>query len=84
MVQPLDATPVEANCWWVDRRCPECAWEGGGIYPQRVLDRFDAILDDGTEALREDLAKLQRTNMEEELAQFATALQAGQILPEDF
>ena len=84
LVQPTSSSLVEAGCWWVDRRCPNCFWEGGGIYPQRVVDRFEEILDEGTVALRSATDRLGRSNREEELRRFADALACDRILPEDF
>ena len=46
--------------------------------------RFDDVLDAGTDALLEDLGRLQRANMEEELRRFNLALAGDLILPEDF
>ena len=55
-----------------------------GLYEQSVLDRFDQVLDAGTDSLHADLRKLERTNMEAELQRFNVALDGDLILPEDF
>jgi hypothetical protein len=84
LVYPTDWAPAAARRWNVDLRCPECEWTGGGVYAQGIVDRFDEALDDGTEALLEDLNLLARANMEEETERFISAIWAEHVLPEDF
>lgn len=84
LVYPVDWSPAGPGRWSVALRCPECEWRGGGIYAQEVVDRFDEVLDDGTQALLDDLELLTRANMEERVETFATALRENLILPEDF
>lgn len=84
LVHPLEWSPVDNENWRVELWCPNCEWADAQVHPQRVLDRFDLILDDATESLLDDLSALQRSNMEEELERFAHALACDQILPEDF
>ena len=84
LVLPVDWAPAGSQQWQVDLRCPDCEWHGGGIYSQAVVDRFDEVLDLGTEALLNDLTLLARANMEEEVERFATAIQAGHVVPADF
>jgi hypothetical protein len=84
LVHPVDWSPVSDRRWHVDLRCPDCEWIGGGTYEQQVVDRFDEALDDGTEAVLNDLQRLTRANMEDDVEAFIAALQADRILPEDF
>ena len=84
LVYPIDWALAAGRFWTVDLRCPECEWTGGGTYSQRVVDRFDEELDDGTEAILGDLSSLSRANMEESVERFVTAIWADRILPEDF
>jgi hypothetical protein len=84
LVFPIDWAPAAGRRWTVELRCPECEWLGAGTYSQAVVDRFDEALDDGTEALLRDLNLLTRANMEEQVDAFVAALDADQILPEDF
>jgi predicted RNA-binding Zn-ribbon protein involved in translation (DUF1610 family) len=84
LVFPIDWAPAENRRWSVELRCPDCEWQGSGVYAQAIVDRFDEELDRGTESLVEDLKLLARANMEEEIERFATALASDQILPEDF
>jgi hypothetical protein len=84
LVYPTDWAPASERQWHVALRCPECEWNGGGRYTQEVVDRLDEALDRGTESVLDDLNVLTRANMEDQIERFASALQAGQILPEDF
>lgn len=84
LVYPVDWAPVDESSWRVELHCPDCDRHTEGTYEQAVLDRFDVILDDATESLLDDLSRLQRSNMEDEVDRFVRAVNAGQILPEDF
>ena len=84
LVQPVKWFEQGEGRWHVDLRCPECEWTGGGTYSQKVVDRYDEVLDIGTEVLLDDLNRLSRANMEEHVDAFVAALQADLVLPEDF
>lgn len=84
LVHPVEWTPVDARHWRVELRCPECERRSLGIYDQATLDRFDAILDAGTDAMVASLRRIQRSNIEAESARLNVALEGGLILPEDF
>jgi hypothetical protein len=84
LVYPTDWAPASQRHWHVALRCPECEWNGGGRYSQEVVDRLDEVLDRGTESVLDDLNVLSRANMEDQIERFVAALQADQILPEDF
>ena len=83
-VPPLEWAPVDTCHWRVELRCPECEWTSAGLYEQSALDRFDQILDDGTDSLLEDYRRLQRSNMEAEIERFSVALSTDLVMPEDF
>lgn len=84
LVHPTDWAPASHRRWDVELRCPNCEWTGRGTYTQAVVDRFDEALDDGTEAVLNDLSRLARANMEDDVEAFVGALHADHILPEDF
>lgn len=84
LVHPVEWSPLDACHWRVELRCPECERREIGVYDQASLDRFDRILDAATDAMVANLRRLQRTNMESELARFNLALGSDLILPEDF
>jgi hypothetical protein len=84
MVYPVDWEEASATHWEVELRCPNCEWHTVGLYDQETVDRFDAELDRGTEALVRDLKQLTRANMEEEIERFSSALASDAIWPMDF
>jgi hypothetical protein len=84
LVYPVEWSEVSPTHWEVLLRCPNCEWSDLGVYDQTTVDRFDAVLDDGTDAVVRDLKRLMRANMEDEVERFVAALRADVILPEDF
>ena len=84
LVHPLDWEPVGTSHWQVTLRCPDCRWEGTGVFDEPTVHRFDDALERGVEDLRADLRVLERANMRHFADRFTAALAAGQILPEDF
>jgi hypothetical protein len=84
LVQPVEWAPAGASLWRVALRCPECEWCDDRVHDQKTMDRYDEVLDDGTEALLNDLTQLSRAIMEEEVDRFVDALQRDLIQPEDF
>jgi hypothetical protein len=83
-VQPVDWEEHDASRWKIDLRCPNCYWTGSGIWNEEVVEAFDEVLDRGTQTLLRDLRGLARANMEDEIERFSSALDSGNILPEDF
>jgi hypothetical protein len=84
LVYPTQWGEVDRARWEVALRCPNCEWTHTGVFDQDTVERFDEELDRGTDNLVEDLKRLIRANMEEEIDRFAKALLADHILPEDF
>jgi hypothetical protein len=84
LVVPIAWAEAGRERWDVTLHCPNCDWVGGGTYAEDLVERFDEVLDRGTEVLVRDLQRLMRANMEEDVERFLRALQAGAILPEDF
>ena len=84
LVYPMDWEEASVTHWEVVLRCPNCEWTEAGKFDQATVERFDDVLDLGTEALARDLRRLVQANMEEEATRFAAALEADAILPEDF
>lgn len=83
-VFPTEALEVDEWHFAVGLRCPNCDWEGAGIYDDEALERFDIGLDEGTRALVAALDALSAANARDEADRFAAALAADAILPEDF
>ena len=84
LVHPVEWAPVDMCSWRVELRCPECERRTVGVHRQPELDRFDEVLDAGTDAMVANLRRIQRSNMEQELQRFNLALGNDLILPEDF
>jgi hypothetical protein len=84
LVYPVEWEEASPTQWEVLLRCPNCEWADLGIFDQTVVDRFDEELDRGTEALVEDLTRLQHANMEDEIERFTSALASDAIWPMDF
>jgi len=84
LVYPVEWEEASPTHWEVQLRCPNCEWETAGLYDQETVDRFDAHLDHGTEALVRDLKCLTQANMEDEVERFSSALASDAIWPMDF
>jgi hypothetical protein len=84
LVYPTEWEEAGSTHWEVTLRCPNCEWNGTGVFQQELVERFDEELDRGTEALVRDLKRLMHANMEEEIDRFVEALEYDLILPEDF
>ena len=84
LVYPVEWEEASPTQWEVLLRCPNCEWTDLGIHNQSVVDSFDEELDRGTEALVDDLMRLQQANMEDEIERFTSALASDAIWPMDF
>jgi hypothetical protein len=84
MVQPANYEPLWGDRWLIARACPNCGWEHEGVFPHAALRQFEEHLDSVDDQLWEDLVRIQRERIDEEVARFAGALAADAILPEDF
>ena len=84
LVYPVEWEETSPTHWEVLLRCPNCEWSGTGVFEQTIVERFDEVLDRGTEALVRDLKRMMHANMEDEIERFVTALDADALLPEDF
>ena len=84
LVYPTHWEEAGRERWKVTVRCPNCEWTETEVFAQEVVDRFDEELDRGTAALTDDLKRLVRANMAEEVDRFTSALRADAIQPMDF
>jgi hypothetical protein len=84
MVQPAGYEPLWGDRWLIARNCPNCGWEHEGVFPHAALRGFEEHLDEIDDRLWEDLGRIQRERIDEEVARFAAALAVDAILPEDF
>lgn len=84
MVYPVRWDERSGESWEITLRCPDCEWWHTGEFFDDAVDRFDEILNDGTEQLLHSLRTFARVNMEEDIERFVNALNTGLIEPMDF
>jgi hypothetical protein len=84
LVQPISWTEAGETRWQLELYCPNCDWEGAGVYDQQQIERFEDSLEAGVEDILNDLKRLTYANMTAEVDRFSAALRADLILPEDF
>jgi hypothetical protein len=84
LVYPFGWERREGDRWLVDVRCPECEDVRELSLERSEVDRLDEQFDAGLRTLVEDLKLLERGNMEDDVARFVAALEAGLIVPSDF
>lgn len=84
LVQPISWAEAGEGSWQLELYCPNCEWEGGGVYDQRHIEHFEETLEAGVEDVLCDLKRLTHANMTAEVDRFSAALRADLILPEDF
>jgi len=84
LTYPTDWREAEGDRWELELRCPNCEWSDRGVWDQADVERYDAILNAGTDSLIESLERITRENMEAEIERFVDALEHGHIEPFDF
>ena len=84
LVYPTSWRETEDDCWEIELRCPNCEWCERGIYRHQDVERFDDVLNRGTDRLIDDLEQLTRANMEADIERFVQALDKDLITPFDF
>jgi hypothetical protein len=84
LVYPVSWRETEGDCWEIELRCPNCEWEERGIYRHVDVERFDEVLNRGTDRLIDDLEHLTKANMEADIDRFVEALRTDAIMPMDF
>lgn len=84
LVYPVSWKETEEDCWEIDLRCPNCEWSERGVYRHSDVERFDEVLNRGTDRLIDDLEHLTKANMEADIETFIDALHSDQITPFDF
>ncbi len=84
LVFPVSWEERAASAWEITLRCPDCEWWHTDEYDGESVDRFDDVLNDGTEQLLSDLRTFARANMEEDVERLLRAIDQDLILPMDF
>lgn len=84
LVYPVSWRETDDDCWDIEMRCPNCEWSERGIFRHADVERFDEVLNRGTDRLIDDLESLTRANMEADIERFVVALETNAIVPFDF
>jgi predicted RNA-binding Zn-ribbon protein involved in translation (DUF1610 family) len=84
LVHPIGWGQISADHWELELYCPNCGLLRDGVFDQHDVAALEEHLDEGVNAILEDLKRLTHANMADEVDRFAAALQADLILPEDF
>jgi hypothetical protein len=84
LVYPVSWRETEDDCWEIELRCPNCEWAERGIWRHTDVERFDEVLNRGTDRLIDDLETLTKANMEADIDRFVRALDSDAIQPMDF
>ncbi|MGN6167121.1 MAG: HNH endonuclease signature motif containing protein [Solirubrobacteraceae bacterium] len=84
LVQPVDWSEAPDDCWNLVLSCPNCDWYTEGLYNADQVRELEDRLDEGLADMLRDLQRLTQANMADQIDRFVNALNADQILPEDF
>lgn len=84
LVYPLRWRDIGSAGWWLELYCPDCEQLVELEVDHESVERFDRVLNARTDALIDDLEKLERERIEREVERFTAALDADAILPCDF
>ena len=83
-VYPVDWREADGDRWELELRCPNCEWGERSVHGQKAVERFDEVLNEGTDELIEALERLARENMQADIDRFVRALDTDLIQPFDF
>ncbi len=84
LVYPVGWEERRGDSWEITLRCPNCEWWHTGEFHDEEVERFDDVLNDGTEDLLASLRKVARANMEDDVERLAAAIRDDLIVPMDF
>jgi hypothetical protein len=84
LVQLVGTTLLDDDARHVDRRCPECMWQGAGRFTPQAVARYEQEQDAARGLLEALLGRIEQARMERDVDRFAHSLAHDQVLPEDF
>jgi len=84
LVYPVGWDERRSDRWSITLRCPNCEWWHTGEYGDGEVERFDDVLNEGTEYLLDTLRSFSRSNMEDDVERLIEAIESGLIQPMDF
>ncbi len=84
LVQPLAWSQAADGRWNLLLECPNCRRSEAGTFARTQVERLEDHLDEGLTTMITDLQQMAQANLIADIERFTRALQADQILPEDF
>lgn len=84
LAHPVRWRRVAADVWEIDLRCPDCGHAWGEVVPTPAMRRFDDVLKQGRAEIECYLREIERVDLLERADAFIAALEAGEIVPDDF
>jgi len=84
LVYPVGWDERRSDRWSITLRCPNCEWWHTGEYGDGEVERFDDVLNEGTELLLDALRSFSRSNMQDDVERLIEAIDTGLIQPMDF
>jgi DNA-directed RNA polymerase subunit RPC12/RpoP len=83
-VHLVETRPIAAEGLSALLRCPNCGVHRAGVFSRRALAALEKRRQVGEDELRLQVRRLELTARVDEIGDFAAALDADAILPEDF
>jgi len=83
-VHLVETRPISDSDLSALLRCPNCGVHRAGVFSRRALAGLERRRQVGEDELRVQLRRLELGNRVDEIGDFAAALDADAILPEDF
>jgi hypothetical protein len=83
-VHPVDWHEAGAEGWELSLRCPDCRFREIGVFGEPEVERYDRVLADECGRMVEELERITRAHMEEEILRLRAALESGGLTPFDF
>ena len=84
LIQPLAWSQTADGRWNLLLECPNCRRSEAGTFTRTQVEHLEDRLDEGLTAMITDLQRMAQANLVADIERFTRALQADQILPEDF
>lgn len=84
LVYPTAWMEIENERWRIDLRCPECEHTRTDEFAHADVERFDVVLNRGTDQVIDRLEKLTHDNMANDIGLLIRAIHADALLPCDF
>lgn len=83
-VQPVDWDEAGPRHWRLTLRCPNCERLGTVVVGDEVVDQYDMVLEHGAAQIARVLHEIVETNIDDAARRLRSALDDGQMRPEDF